>query len=144
MSEIILLNAKTMALMLIAQLTLQQQLIEAQQEIINLQKRLSEMTPKTPPDKEAFWHIASGGIMSDEAATSDDPALVQRFKNWNVNFAAQYIKPYVDPKVYSECLNQMTRGLPNHIAELETGKKKPGDDSSKDRGGGVMQMPLAM
>lgn len=99
---------------------LQQQLIEAQQQIIALQKRLDDMTPKNVPDEEVHWHIKSGGIGSNEAAKSSDLSLVREFRDWNVDFAKKYIKPYVNPKIYAECLHQMTRDLAEHIAELET------------------------
>lgn len=113
------------------QIALQQQLIDAQQKIIELQQELSEKTPANPDDNDVFWHIASGGIMSQEAATSDDLAVVRQFQQWNIDFAKKYIKPYVNPKVFSECLNQMTRGLNERIAEIERKKaeeKMPAGD----------------
>lgn len=99
---------------------LQQQLIEAQQVVIVLQKRIDEMTPKNAPDEEILWHVASGGIMSKEAAASEDVRVVKRFLKWNQDMAKRHIKPYVNPKVYMECLQQMTRGLPERVAQLET------------------------
>lgn len=99
---------------------LQQQLIEAQQKIIELHNRIDKMTPKHASDDEIIWHVASNGMMSDEAANSDDLATVKRFRDWNVSFAKKHIKPYVNPTVYGECLNQMTRGLATRIAELES------------------------
>jgi uncharacterized protein (UPF0305 family) len=105
-----------------------QELIESQKKIIRLQDKVESMTPETPDDEKAFWHIASGGMLSTEAAKSDDLAVVERFKDWNIEFAKTYIKPYVNPKVYSECLNQMTRGLSERIAELKT--KQEVDQSS--------------
>jgi hypothetical protein len=99
---------------------LQQQLVESQRKIIELQQRIDEMMPKNAPDQEISWHIASNGIMSEEAASSEDIATVRKFKDWNVGFAQKHIKPYVNPQVYGECLNQMTRGLSTRIAELET------------------------
>jgi hypothetical protein len=106
--------------MLMQQLMLQQQLIMMQQKVIELQQRVDDMTPKNSPDHEVFWHLASGGVMSDEVMQSDDLALVKKFQQWNIDFAKKHIKPYVSPKAYSECLNQMTRGLSDRIAELET------------------------
>ena|SRR5437762_11962130 len=97
----------------------QQQLIESQKQVISLQRKLDKKTPKNPKDKDVFWHIASHGMMSVEAATSKDLATVRRFEEWNVRFTERHIKPYVSPKVFSECVNQMTRGLPEHIAALE-------------------------
>ena len=97
--------------MAVYQSGLQQQLLEAQQTIIELQRRIDKMTPKVLPDEDVFWHLASGGVMSDEASNSDDVAVVRKFKQWNMDFARKNIKPYVNPQVYSECVNQMTRGL---------------------------------
>jgi hypothetical protein len=106
---------------LFRQSALQQELIEAQQQIIELQKKIDKLTPKNPSDKQTYWHISSG-MLSDEAANSDDIVTVRKFQKWNINFAKKYIKPYVSPKVFAECLNQMTRGLPERIGELETKK----------------------
>src|SRR5262249_44336392 len=101
----------------------QQQLIAAQKQVIALQKKLQKKTPKNPRDAQVYWHIASGGIMSTEAANSKDLATVRKFQEWNENFAEKFVKPYVSPKVYAECVNQMTRGLPERIAGLETQKE---------------------
>ncbi len=57
--------------------------------------------------------------MSNDAANSCDPAVLRKFRQWNVDFARKNIKPYVNPKVYGETVNQMTRGLNERIAELE-------------------------
>ena len=105
--------------MMVEYMTLQEELLEAKREIIELQKRIDEMTPKNTPDEDIFWHI-SGGMPSSAAASSDDLATVKRFRDWNTQFAKRHIKPYVNPKVYGECLNQMTRGLAEQIAKLET------------------------
>lgn len=102
------------------QTSLQQQLIEAQQKVIELQQRIDSITPKAIVEKDEFWHIVSGGVMSEDAANSDDLETVKRFKTWNVKFAEKNIKPYVNPQVYNETLNQMTRGLPTRISQLET------------------------
>ncbi len=105
---------------------LQQQLINAlkkqgelQQQLIDAQKQIIAMTPKNAPDKEIHWHIASG-MYSKDAANSNDLETVKRFEAWNIEFAEKFIKPYVNPRVYSECLGQMVRGLPGRIAELQT------------------------
>jgi hypothetical protein len=66
----------------------------------------------------------SNGIMSEEAANSDDLRLVRKFYDWNMAFAKKHIKPYVNQQVYSETVNQMTRGLPKRMAELETKSSK--------------------
>lgn len=102
----------------IQQATLQQQLLEAQQTIIELQKQVQALKPDTPADEDVFWHV-SGKMTSVEAASSTDLATLQRFRKWNMNFAKKYLKPYLNPKVYSETLNQMLRGLAERIAELE-------------------------
>lgn len=122
MTDVIFLNAKTLLSMTLQQAALQQQIIEAQQKIIELQQQVAALTPKDPTDKEAFWHVHSGGVMSDEAANSTDVEMVKKFQKWNTDFAKKYIKPYVSHKVYGECLNQMTRGLSQRISELEAGK----------------------
>ena len=102
------------------QVALQQQIIDLQAQVIALQQQIDAMTPKNPPDSEVIWHIASGGMKSQEAAESTDAAVVRRFLKWNQEMAVKHIKPYVNPKVFMECLNQMTRGLPSRVAELET------------------------
>lgn len=98
----------------------QQELMKSQKRVISLHKKLEKKVPLNPRDENAFWHIASGGMMSFEAANSKDLATVRKFEEWNIQFAEKYIKPYVSPKVFSECVNQMTRGLPERIATLET------------------------
>ncbi|MEP7290063.1 MAG: hypothetical protein ABI947_30310 [Chloroflexota bacterium] len=98
----------------------QQDLLKAQKQIISLQKQLNKQTPKNPRDKDIFWHLASDGLLSTEAANSGDLITLKQFYEWNVNFAKKYIRPYVNPKVYGECLNQMTRGLAARISALET------------------------
>lgn len=98
----------------------QQQLVESQKQVVALQKKLDRKKPKTPKDEDVFWHIASGGMLSTEAANSQDLITVRKFQEWNIKFAEKYIKPYVDPKVYSECVTQMTRGLPERAASLQT------------------------
>lgn len=132
MKQLYYLSPKALFAIAFYYLVLQEQLIEAQQEVIDLQKQVDEMRPKEPADNEVFWHIASDGIMSHEAATSDDLALVKKFRDWNIEFAKKYIKPHVSQKVYGECLNQMTRGLSEQIAKLETdGKPKLKKESPK-------------
>lgn len=104
----------------IERMMLQQELIQTQQKLIALQQRIDNMTPKNAPDEELLWHIASGGIMSKEAAQSNDIKIVKKFLKFNQDLAKKHIKPYVNPKVYMECLQQMTRGLPERVAELES------------------------
>ncbi len=98
----------------------QQELLKAQKQIIALQKQLNKRMPKDPKDKDIFWHLVSDGLLSTEAATSDDLLTLKQFYDWNVNFAKKHIRPYVNPKVYGECLNQMTRGLGERISALQT------------------------
>ncbi len=126
MNPVYYLNSKMLSVFLLQQLALQQeliatqqQLIEAQQENIALQRRIDKMTPKKPKDKDIFWHLVSDGISSTDAANSTDPITVRQFRDWNVNFAKKFIKPFVNDKVYGECLNQMTRGLAERMADLE-------------------------
>lgn len=97
----------------------QQQLVTAQQRIIGLQQQIDEMRPKPISEQKEFWHLVSG-TMSEDAAKSDDIRLVRRFRDWNMDFAEKHVKPYVNQQVYSEVVNQMTRGLSKRIAELES------------------------
>jgi len=120
MTHILYVKSEMLIAFLFYQTMLQQQLIEAQQTIIELQQRVDDMSPKPVIEKDEFWHILSGGILSEDAAKSDDLKVVRAFKDWNVEFAQKHIKPYVNPQAYNEALNQMTRGLPTRIAELET------------------------
>ena len=120
MNRLIFLKPEALIAYLFIQTTLQQQVIDLQAQVIALQERIDKMTPKNPSDEEVLWHVASGGLMSNDAAQSDSIATVRRFRTWNINFAKKHIKPYVNPKVYAECVNQMTRGLSERIAELET------------------------
>lgn len=113
------LNDKVLTALLVQQAILQQQLIEAQQEIIALHRKIDRMTPKKAKDKNIFWHLVSDGLSSVEAAKSTDPITVRQFRDWIVKFARKHIKPYVNDKVYGECLNQMTRGLAERVADLE-------------------------
>lgn len=98
----------------------QQQLIKTQQELIKAHRRIDKMTPKEPKDKDAIWHLNDKGLTSMEAANSKDLETLRYFQEWIIEFANKYIKPFVHPKVYSECLNQMTRGLPERIARQQT------------------------
>ena len=106
----------------------QQKMIDMQQKVITLQQQIDEMRPKAISEQEVFWHLASNGVMSEDAAKSEDIRLVRKFHQWNVDFAKKHIKPYVNPQVYGEALNQMTRGLPTRMAELETKSSKRAPD----------------
>jgi len=131
--------------MMMQQALLQAQLIEAQQKIIELQHQLSEKQPTTLKDKEVFWHVASDGLLSKEAAESHDVATVKKFLDWNVDLAEKHVKPYVNPKVYGEVLNQMTRGLPERIASLQTRRDTHSKESPKKKapeGKRIIQLAL--
>lgn len=132
-------TTKAIFSMILQQMTLQQQLIDAQQKIVELQKRIDDMTPKTPSDQEVFWHIASKGTLSLEAANSDDITTVRKFRDWNVEFAKRFVQPYVDPNVFSECVNQMTRGLSERIVQLEK-KSETGTTKSMQVVGELKQL----
>lgn len=126
MNNLHYMTSKTLVSWMLNQLTLQQQLVDtqaellaAQKQIIALQKRIDKMTPKNAPDKEVLWHVHSG-MFSKEAAGSDDLETVEGFLKWINGFSRKHLRPYIDPKVYMECLGQMTRGLPERIAELKT------------------------
>ncbi len=124
------------------QMTLQAQLLEAQQEIIDLQKQLLALKPDTPDDKEVFWHVKSNGQLSIDAAESDRLEVVQAFLDWNISLANEHVKPYVNPKVYGEVLNQMTRGLPEKISDLKTEKEIKDFTSSSNNGERIIQLAL--
>jgi tRNA nucleotidyltransferase/poly(A) polymerase len=115
-------------------LELQQQLIAAQQETLALQKKLAHLSPPTP-EEDAHWHLVSGGVMSEEAARSNDLEMVTTFYEWLLRFGKKYVQPYVHPKVYGEIINQMTRGVTSHMAalqvEAETKTKRRNAKSSK-------------
>lgn len=133
MKQILYMKSEMLIAWLFYQTMLQEKLIEAQQKIIELQDRIDNMSPKAISEKDEFWHLISGGVMSEEAANSDNVVLVKKFKDWNISFAEKNIKPYVNPQVYNETLNQMTRGLGTRIAQLETKKmidKRPKSSSS--------------
>lgn len=130
MKNIHYITTKMLLSWLLERMTLQQQLIEAMETVIVLQKRIDNISPKDVPDEEVFWHLASG-IMSKEAAQSDDLKTVRKFLNWNLSFAKKHIKPYVNAKVYIECSNQMTRGLVERVSELEN--RAYLDDMNKKR-----------
>lgn len=119
MKNVHFITTKALLTMYFQQISLQAQLLEAQQKVIELQARIDEMTPPNPPDDEVYWHISSG-MLSTEAANSNNIVTLKKFRQWNINFANRNILPYVSPKVYGECLNQMTRGLSEKIATLET------------------------
>ncbi|GEM_PF-1890134 len=119
MRQMIYMSITALSKMLLRQSALQQQVIELQQQVIVLQRQVNAMTPKNAPDEKIFWHLASDGILSEEAAHSNDVQVLRRFQQWNTAFAKKFIKPYVNPKVFGECLNQMTRGLSTRIGELE-------------------------
>ncbi len=133
MERLFYLKPEALIAFLFYQSMLQEQLIEAQQKIIELQQRIDEMTPKTPTDEDVFWHLTSSGVPSHEAATSNDLELVRKFKDWNITFAEKHIKPFVNPKVYNETLNQMTRGLAIHIAELQNKRDRETTPKSGNR-----------
>lgn len=135
MKDMYYLSGTTIMTMLLQQIACQQQLIEAQQQIIEsqrenakIQRKLDKMKPSTPKDKDIFWHLVSDGLSSHEAATCDDLITVLQFDEWINKFGAKHIKPYVNPKVYNECLNQMSRGLPQRIAQLRTQKERSSSD----------------
>ena len=133
MKNLYYMTGKMFMALLFRQMRMQQELNESQQIIIALQKRIDELTPKVVPDNEVIWHVASKGMLSKEAALSDDPKTVRAFQDWLVGFAKKYIKPYVNPKVYMEASQQMTRGLPERLAELETKKAIAGKMTPVER-----------
>lgn len=120
MTNLHFVTSKTLLTIYMQQMMVQQQLIDAQQKIIELQEQVDALTPKNPPDTEVFWHIKSKGVLSTDAANSDDINVVRSFRDWNLKLAKDHIRPYVSPKVYGETVNQMTRGLAERLACLET------------------------
>lgn len=103
---------------LLNQTTLQQALLEKQQEIIRLHETIRKLTPP-PPDEDVNWHRVSGGVTSEETLKTDDLEQIKQFYEWLQAFGEKYIKPYVHLRVYAEIMAQMTRGLPSKIAGLE-------------------------
>ena len=145
MSDLRLVTSNMLLAMMMQQTLLQAQLIEAQQQIIELQNQLSEKQPITPKDEEAFWHVAANGLLSTEAAESNDVVTVKKFLDWNVDLAEKHVKPYVNPKVYGEVVNQMTRGLPERIAHLQTRRETHEKKSPKKKdpeGKRIIQLAL--
>jgi hypothetical protein len=120
MTDAYLIPTKMLLALYTQQMTLQAQLIDAQREIIALQEKIIQSKPETPPDDEVFWHLASDGVLSTEAAQSDDVDVVKKLMEWNYSLAEKHVKPHVDPKVYIEVVNQMTRGLSNRVSALQT------------------------
>ncbi|MDX1991951.1 MAG: hypothetical protein SF029_06165 [bacterium] len=116
---------------------LQRQLIAAQQEALAQQKKLAHLTPPTP-EEDAHWHLVSGGVMSEDAAKSNDLETVTTFYQWLLAFGKKYVQPYVHPKVYGEIINQMTRGVTSHMAALQV----EADTKAKRRNGKSSKPPL--
>jgi len=97
---------------------LQQELLESQKEIIKLKDELTEKLPKEP-EKNMRWHISSG-MTSEDVMNSDDKRIIEAYKNWIVEFAKKYLKPYVHRDVYSEATSPMLRGIPTRLARMDT------------------------
>jgi len=104
--------------MLQQQNDLQRQLIEAQNEVIRLYRKMESLTPPKP-ETDVHWHQVSGGILSDDVLASDNLEQMRALQNWMMGFGEKYIKPYIHPEVYGEMLSHMTRGLSGRLAELE-------------------------
>lgn len=146
MTNTYVVNTKMLLAVYMQQMTLQMQLIEAQNEIIELQSKLDETKPETPKDEEVFWHISSKGILSKEVTNSQDLKLVEKFLEWNYKLAENHVKPYINPKVYTEVVNQMTRGLSEQVATLKTQKEvevKAKKEKKKNKEN-IIQLPLAL
>lgn len=111
---------------------LQQQLIEAQQEIIRLHEKVEQMTPPTPPDDANFHRIH--GMTSEEAFNSNKLENLQALYDWCFDFGNTYIKPYVHLRTFAELMAHMTRGLNRKIAILEVKAEFEMLDEAEDKG----------
>lgn len=97
-----------------------QVLIDAQQEIIKLQKQIQAMTPPQPEPEEIFFHMQGEHIGPHEAATSDDIKKVLAYQEWVFKFTREYVRPYVNQRVYQEVSGHMLRGIAEQLGKLDT------------------------
>lgn len=116
--------------LLISENQQQKAFIEMQREIIRLQQKVQELTPPQPNIEDVSFHLQTG-TLSEEAANSADLREVEGYLCWVMSFAAKYVKPYVNQRVYQEVTTHMTRGLAERIAELETENMMMGGKKSK-------------
>jgi hypothetical protein len=108
------------------QIRLQQYLIDAQNEIITLRKKLEAFTPDNPGD-DVYWNVVSGGLTSEDVLAEGDAAKLKRLYEWIFTFGEKYVKPYVHQKTYAEIIAHMTRGLARRMAEADV-KHEFGDN----------------
>lgn len=106
--------------LLIAQNQHMQSLIDAQHEIIKLHKQVQAMTPPQPEPEEIFFHLQGEHIGSHEAATSDDLKKVLAYREWVFKFTRDYVRPYVNQRVYQEVSTHMLRGVAEQLGKLDT------------------------
>lgn len=103
---------------LIQQNALQKQLLECQQEIIQLQKKLQAIAP-AKPDTDVHWNKVSGGLTASDVIEANDLEKLQALNEWIFTFGEKYIKPYVHVEAYAEVIAHMSRDIPRRMAELE-------------------------
>lgn len=104
---------------LLQQNKLQQHLIDAQQQIIELYQRLEERIPAEPKDDVSFHLIAREGMSSEDVFAGDNLEDLRQLREWIFQFGEKYVKPYVHLRVYGEIVGHMSRGLAQKLAELE-------------------------
>lgn len=97
-----------------------EELIAAQQQIIELQKQVQALTPPQPEPEEAFFHLQGDRIGAQEAATSDNLKTVLAYRQWVFDFTRKYVRPYVNQRVYQEVSVHMLRGVAEQLGALDT------------------------
>lgn len=106
--------------LVIAQNQQLEQLVAAQREIIALQKQVQSLTPPQPEPEEIVFHLQGDQIGAQEAATSNDLKTVRAYRDWVFNFTRQYVRPYVNQRVYQEVSIHMLRGVAEQLGKLDT------------------------
>jgi hypothetical protein len=100
------------------QTKLQQKLIDSQQEVIELRKKIEAMTPARPTE-DVHWNKVYGGLASEEALAIGDLATLKALREWIFKFGEKYLKPYIHPEAYAETMAHMTRGIAKRMSDLE-------------------------
>lgn len=120
MFKVLFVTPKWILAMMLRQIALQDELLEAKRENIELRKQLKALTPANPKGDEWSWHRSHDMLDSEVVAVSDDLQQVRQFNDWLTWFGEKFLKPYVHARVYMEAMSHMRRGLASRLAELET------------------------